>query len=70
MPDLGVSQRTVVAQRLQRPWTDAQLLADILIVHPAAEPSFLSLAEDFIHPVGEAVELSDHFLPEFGISLE
>lgn len=43
MPYLGVSQRPVVAKRLQGSRTDTKLLADILIVHPAAEPSFLSL---------------------------
>ena len=44
MPDLGVSQRTVVAKRPQRPRTDAQLLAEFLIVHPAAEPTSSSLS--------------------------
>ena len=62
MSDLRVSQRPVVAERLQSAGTDAQLLADILIVHPAAELPFLSLADDFIHPVGQLVELTDHFL--------
>ena len=38
MPNLGVSQRPVVAERLQGAGADAQLLADILIVHPTAEP--------------------------------
>lgn len=40
---------------------DAQLLADFLVVHPTAELSFFALANDFIHPVGQQVELADHF---------
>ena len=55
MPDLRVSQRTVVAERLQGAWTDTQLLADLLVVHPTAEPFPFPLAEDFIYPVGQAV---------------
>ena len=35
MSYLGVSQRPVVAERLQGAGADAQLLADILVVHPA-----------------------------------
>ena len=61
MPYLGVSQRPVVAKRLQGSRTDTKLLADILIVTPAAEPSFLPFAEDFIHAIGEVVKFSDHF---------
>ena len=37
MPYLGVSQRPVVAERLQGAGADAQLLADILVVHPAVQ---------------------------------
>lgn len=62
MPDLRVSQCSVVAERLQGAWTDAQLLANFLVVHPTAEPFPFPLAEDFIYPVGQAVELADHFL--------
>lgn len=62
MPDLRVSQRPVVAERLQGAGADAQLLADILIVHPTAELSSFAHADDFIHPVGQQVELADHFL--------
>ena len=62
MPYLGVSQRTVVAKRLQGTGTDAQLLADFLIVHSAVELPFFPFAEDFIHPVRQAVEFVDHFL--------
>ena len=61
MSDLRVSQCSVIAERLQGTRTDAQLLADFLVVHPAAEPFPLPLAKDFIHPVGQAVELADHF---------
>ena len=60
--DLRVSQRSVVAERLQGAGTDAQLLADFLVVHPTAELPFFSLADDFIHPVGQEIELADHFL--------
>mgnify|MGYP006875987910 CR=1 FL=1 len=60
--NLGVSQRPVVAERLQGARTDAQLLADILVVHPTAEPFPFPLADNFIHPVGQEVELADHFL--------
>ncbi len=65
MPNLGVSQRSVVSERLQGAGADAQLPADILIVHPTAELSFFALADDFIHPVGQQVELADHFLVLF-----
>ena len=46
MPDLGVSQRPVVAERLQGAGADAQLLADVLIVHPTAELPFFAPADD------------------------
>ena len=62
MPDLRVSQCSVVAERLQGAGADAQQLADILIVHPTAELPFLSLADDFIHPVGQEVELAVYCL--------
>ena len=57
MSDLRVSQRAVVAERLQSTRTDAQLLADLLVIHPTAEPFPFPLAEDFIYPVGQEVSL-------------
>ena len=55
VPYLRVSQRAVIAERLQGSRTDAQLLADLLVVHPTAEPFPFPLTEDFIHPVGQKV---------------
>ena len=48
MSDLRVSQCSVIAERLQGTRTDAQLLADFLVVHSLVQGL---LGKEFVHTV-------------------
>jgi len=59
---LRVSQRTVVAQGLQRAGADVEHPAHVLIVHPLTHSLFSMPLADGIHTADEMVELGNHLL--------
>ena len=46
---LRISQRSVLAERLQRSWTDVQYLAHVLVVEPLTK-SFVEVRKKDAHP--------------------
>ena len=47
--DLRISQRSILAERLQRFWADVQYLANILVVKPLAMPFVCSSTSHSLH---------------------
>ena len=62
MLDLRVCQRSVLAERLQRSWTDIQYLTHILVVEPFTKPFVRSSTSHYFHLIDEAVKTRQQFL--------
>ena len=61
MLDLRVSQRSVLAERLQRSWADVQYLTHVLVVKPLTKPFICSSTSHCLHLCDKAVEARQQF---------
>ena len=62
MLDLRVSQRSVLAERLQCSWADVQYLAYVLVVKPFTKTFVCSSTSHYFHLIDEAAEVRQQFL--------